>query len=119
MGWYMTSLRFLHVLFSIVVIGSVAYNVLFLGPALSRLGTSGLAKLFDTDWGRAVTGGFLLSAVMSSIGVNFVIRNIFRMRTMALAGTPPVRSRPSACRSKYGTVAWWPSPSASSPSSPW
>ena len=117
MDWYMTILRFLHVIFAIVVIGSVAYNVLFLGPALSRLdpsvqrpamlaigprvavgilasaavvlATSGSDKLFDTDWGRAVTGGFLLSAVMFSIGVTFVIRNIFRMRDMALAGTLP------------------------------
>jgi len=128
MDWYLTVLRFLHVTFAIVVIGSVAYNVLFLGPALSRLdpsvqrpamlaigprvavgilasaavvlatgilmvlnvlGTSGSDKLFDTDWGRAVTGGFLLSAVMFSISVTFVIRNIFRMRDMALAGTPP------------------------------
>ena len=117
MDWYLTVLRFLHVTFTIVVIGSVAYNVLFLGPALSRLdpsvqrpsmlaigprvavgilasaavvlATSGSDKLFDTDWGRAVTGGFLLSAVMFSIGVTFFIRNIFRMRDMALAGTPP------------------------------
>ena len=128
MDWYMTVLRFLHVIFAIGVIGSVAYNVLFLGPALSRLdpsvqrpamlaigprvavgilasaavvlatgilmtlnviGVTHFDNLVDTDWGRAVTGGFLLSAVMFSIGVTFVIRNIFRMRAMALAGTPP------------------------------
>ena len=48
-----------------------------------------LDRLFNTDWGRAVSAGFLISAAMFSIGVIYVIRNIFRVRSMALAGTPP------------------------------
>ncbi len=128
LDWYMTILRYVHILFAIVILGSVAYNVLFLQPALMRLdpsvqrpamlaigprvavgilvsaavvlltgilmvldvlGTSDLDRLFNTDWGLAVSAGFLISAVMFGIGLIYVIRNIFRMRSMALAGTPP------------------------------
>lgn len=145
MDWYMTVLRFLHLSASVLVVGSIAYNVLFLIPAMSRLdssiqrpamlaighrvakgmlaavsvalitgvlmtvevlGFNNLGRLFSTEWGRAVTEGTLVSAVMFSISSTFVLRNIFRMRRMARAGVAPTPEKALRMQKqiRYGSI---------------
>ena len=67
------------------------------------LGFNNLGRLFSTEWGRAVTEGTLGSAVMFSVSSTFVLRNIFRMRRMARAGTTPRQRTLYVCRNKLGT----------------
>jgi hypothetical protein len=145
MDWYMTVLRFLHLSASVLVVGSIAYNVLFLIPAMSRLdssiqrpamlaighrvakgmlvavsvalitgvlmtvevlGFNNLGRLFSTEWGRTVTEGTLVSAVMFSISSTFVLRNIFHMRRMARAGITPTQENALRMQKqiRYGSI---------------
>ncbi len=56
---------------------------------LEVLGTGELDRLFNTRWGESIFLGFLLAVAMFAVGFTFVMRNILRMKAMAVAGTPP------------------------------
>ena len=146
MDWWLTILRFIHVLFAIVWVGGTAFMVLFLQPALRGLspdtqrpvmlalgpraatgllisagvvfltGTlmvlrvlsiSELDRLFTTAWGRSISLGFLMATVMFIVGVIYVVRNIFRMKAMAKAGTPPTPEQAMRMQAqlRYGAMA--------------
>ena len=56
---------------------------------LHVLGTSEIDRLFTTRWGEFISLGFFLAVAMFAVGFTFVMRNILRMKAMAVAGTPP------------------------------
>jgi len=58
---------------------------------LHVFGLDGLDQLFNTRnmWGQSIFLGFLLTVAMFAVGFTFVMRNILRMKAMAVAGTPP------------------------------
>ena len=56
---------------------------------LEVLGTGELDRLFNTKWGVSIFLGFLSAVAMFAVGFTFVMRNILRMKAMAVAGTPP------------------------------
>ena len=56
---------------------------------LHVLGTDELDRLFNTKWGVSIFLGFLSAVAMFAVGFTFVMRNILRMKAMAVAGTPP------------------------------
>lgn len=145
MDWYMTILRFIHVLFAIVWVGGTAFMVLFAQPALRRispeiagpammafgpravnglmfsaavvfivgvlmvlrvLGLSGLGDLFTTSWGISITVGFLLATAMLILGLRFTALNMYRMKAMMEAGTPPEPAEAMRMQSqmRYGAM---------------
>ena len=73
---------------------------------LRVLSISELDRLFTTAWGRSISLGFLMATVMFIVGVIYVVRNIFRMRAMAKAGTPPTPEQAMRMQSqiRYGTM---------------
>ena len=60
---------------------------------LHVLGTGELDRLFNTKWGVSIFLGFLSAVAMFGVGNTFVMNNILRMKTMAVAGTPPSPER--------------------------
>ncbi len=56
---------------------------------LHVLGTGELDRLFNTKWGVSIFLGFLSAVAMFAVGFTFVMRNILRMKAMAVAGAPP------------------------------
>ena len=73
---------------------------------LNVLTFSYLGDLWQTAWGRSISLGFLAATAMFLVGVVYVVRNIFRMKAMAEAGTPPTpeQARSLQAQMRYGAM---------------
>ncbi len=72
MDWYMTILRFIHVLFAIVWVGGTAFIVLFFQPGLRRLDPTVGAPVMLAIAPRATQGLLLSAGVVFLMGILMV-----------------------------------------------
>ena len=80
MDWYMTILRFIHVLFAIVWVGGSAFIVLFFQPTLRRLDPAIGAPVMLAVAPKATVG------LLSSAGVVFLMGFLMVLNVLGLDG---------------------------------
>lgn len=80
MDWYMTILRFIHVLFAIVWVGGTAFIVLFFQPGLRKLDPTVGAPVMLAIAPRATKG------LLSSAGVVFLMGILMVLNVLGLDG---------------------------------
>ena len=80
MDWYMTILRFIHVLFAIVWVGGSAFIVLFFQPTLRRLDPTLGAPVMFAVAPKATVG------LLSSAGVLFLMGLLMVLNVLGLDG---------------------------------
>lgn len=80
MDWYMTILRFIHVLFAIVWVGGTAFIVLFFQPGLRKLDPAIGAPVMLAVVPRAIVG------LIFSAGVVFLMGMLMVLNVLGLDG---------------------------------